>query len=103
MQYVAAINPGGGIIEKFYTDTAEVESFARAHDRAPLGVYDCVADLKPEAAQRGRRLEHVAAVLIIHVDIDLKDLIDARDGVFGKLASLPAPFEIRDSGGGGYS
>ena len=100
MQYVAAIGPKTAIVEKFYTATSEAENFARAHDRAPLGVYDCVAELMPRAARHGRRMENVASVSLIHVDVDVKPLMATRDEVYGKLTSLPTPFELRDSGTG---
>jgi hypothetical protein len=100
MQYVAAIGPKTGIVEKFYADPAEAENFARAHDRSPLGVYDCVAELLPRAARHGRRMENVASVSLIHVDVDVKPLMATWDEIHGKLTSLPAPFELRDSGTG---
>ena len=100
MQYVAAIGQKAGIIEKFYVDPAEAENFARVHDKAPNGVFDCISELKPEAAKRGRRLENVASVGLIHVDIDVRDLTAGQDEVHGKVMSMPVPFEIRDSGGG---
>jgi hypothetical protein len=104
LQYIAAIPIGQpGIIERFYTSAAEAESFARTYDNAPFGIFDCVAELKPEARQRGRRMEHLESVRVIHTDVDVAhgDLMAAnRNEVRGKLRALPPVFEVRDSGGG---
>jgi hypothetical protein len=100
MRYVAAIGQGAGIVEKFTDSDNEIEAFARAHDRAPFGVYDCVSRLKPLGRRYARRMPNLESISLIHIDIDLKDLAAAPGEVRSRLDALPPPFELRDSGGG---
>ena len=79
-------------------DPAAIEAFARRHDVPGRGVYECVAELRPDAQRRAR--DTVAALPFLHVDIDLRTLDTPRDKVLAKLKKLPLHAELRDSGGG---
>jgi hypothetical protein len=92
---------GGGYVAQLITrDPAELEQFARRHDVPGKSVYDCVNPLLPDATSRDK--ESVAEQDTICADIDCKDLLTPRDEVLKALLGLPLPFEIRDSGGGGF-
>jgi hypothetical protein len=81
-------------------DPAEIEAFARKHDRPGVSVYDCPNPLLPGAETRNR--ETVAEQSEIWIDVDLKDLATSRPAVEKILPEFPLPLEIRDSGGGGF-
>jgi hypothetical protein len=92
---------GGGFLAQLITsDPAAREAFARQWDKPGVSVYDCPNALLPDAHTREKAT--VAEQDEIWVDIDLKDLLAARDTVLDTLWALPPFVEIRDSGGGGF-
>ena len=101
MRYIACMNQGGKIIgQKFSNDAAELESFARRYDRPANNIYDCVAELRLIARRYERRPPYVDSLSLIHVDVDPRSLAVEPGEVEARLDTLPAPFQIRDSGHG---
>jgi hypothetical protein len=101
LKYVCALpypKRSGRIPELISSDPAALEEFARRWDKPGYGVYECVSPLQ-EGARR-RSLETVAALVLLHNDIDLRTLQETREEVLRRLTALPIPLEIRDSGGG---
>jgi hypothetical protein len=101
VRYICAlrnVKGPGGIPQLLSDDPVALEAFARKYDRSGWGVYDRVATLRADA--RRRTLETVAALSVIHIDIDTRMLTTPREPVLQKLLDLPLALEIRDSGGG---
>ncbi len=96
----SAANDGQGrLVELFYTRTGEREVFLENHDRPGRSVYDCINPLQPGSSKR--RLGTVAAITVLAVDIDLRQLADATESdVRETLLSIELPIEVRYSGGG---
>jgi AAA domain len=88
----------GRIPELISSNPAVLEAFARRWDRPGYGVYECISPLQQGA--RRRSLETVAALVLLHSDIDLRTLQEPYGEVLQRLQRLPLPLEIRDSGGG---
>jgi hypothetical protein len=102
MRYICAISPGGNDRKHLFSDNEySLANFAATWDSNGYHIYDCVAELLPEAqVKRERSLDTVASLSFAHVDVDLKNIAAARDKVLTKLQAIPSPLEIRDSGGG---
>jgi hypothetical protein len=101
VQYITCHDQGHKVLaQRFTDDAAELENFARRHDRPSNHVYDCVATLRPVAGKLERRIPNLHSVQMIHVDIDPRALQASPEEVRAKVMSLPAPFELRDSGHG---
>src|SRR5215831_6065251 len=103
ISYVCALHNkelGGGLkAQLFYTNATEAEKFAAHHDGAGVGVYDCIAQLRPGA--RRRLKEDVAGLGRLIVDLDLKNVVESQDGALAVLRALAMPpTEIRHSGNG---
>jgi hypothetical protein len=80
------------------SNLGEVELFAEKHDQPGRSVYSCVNPLKDTATRRCK--DDVAAIVLLHADVDYKRLTTPPDEIRETVLSLPFPFEVRDSGGG---
>jgi hypothetical protein len=94
---------GGPINEMFYPDTPEghvqAEAFARRFDRPGFAIYDAVNVYQDNAATRN--LETVAALTVIHVDVDAKDVEEGKGAIWQRIQELPyTPDVVNDSGHG---
>jgi hypothetical protein len=105
-RYIASFPniPGTGRIrELFYnndaTGMAQAEAFARREDRPGYSVFDAVNLYHDDASRRNA--ETVAALICVHVDIDLKDFSEDREQVRQRILALPCtPTVVIDSGHG---
>ena len=101
LTYVCSLTneKGPGRIPCLISDDPErIKKFVELWDRPGRAVYECVSPLKDHANRRA--IETVAALTLLHIDIDLRALATPRDEVLRKLQQLPLRGEIRDSGGG---
>jgi hypothetical protein len=90
---------GGGLKELFSNDPAAIEAFVKRWDKPGRGVYRCVNPLKPGATVR--RIETVAAIERVHLDIDFKDLEESEEEIDAKLLQFGLePTAVYRSGGG---
>src|SRR5262249_50169541 len=102
---VAAIpNSGGGCIENFFEDTpqghASAEAFARRHDRAGVGGFDCVSPLK----ERRRAKRAGAENSWLYLGIDGRHVGEPKEQIIEKarekLQSFKLLSRLTDSGRG---
>ena len=92
-------NEGRGRPVELLTDNVGLlEKFAEDHDQPGRSVYSCPNPLKRTAERRCK--DTVAAIVVLHVDIDFKRLATAPADVEAALLALPLPLEIRRTGGG---
>ena len=82
---------GPGRIPQLITDDpARIKKFTELWDRPGRAVYECVSPLKEHATRRA--LETVAALALLHINIDLRALATPRDGLYASCSnSLCAP------------
>jgi hypothetical protein len=64
--------------------------------QSSVSVYSCIGRL----ARQPRNKMNVAALDVIIIDIDLRNVVESREQVIACLRDLPLPPEIRDSGRG---
>jgi hypothetical protein len=98
--YVCSMaNEGRGRPVELLTDNVGLlEKFAEDHDKAGRSVYSCPNPLMETAERRCK--DAVAAIVVLHVDIDFKRLVTAPADVEAALLALPLRLEIRKTGGG---
>jgi hypothetical protein len=78
---------------------AQAEAFARREDRPGRSVFDAVNLFYDNATSRNG--EFVAALRCIHLDVDLKDVIETKNDALKRILSLAyKPSKIVDSGHG---
>ena len=89
----------GAMFELISDDQDEIDRFVETWDRPGRAVYYCPNPLKVGATVR--RIETVAAIVCIWVDIDFKDLEEDPEQILNRLLQLPLqPTEVRNSGNG---
>ena len=107
LRYICSL-PNHGVTgaprELFYTDDdagqTKADAFIQREDKQPgRGVYYCIGKLRDGAKSRCK--DEVGELDHLVVDLDLKNIAEARDEVLRTLQELVLPpSEIRDSGFG---
>jgi hypothetical protein len=90
---------------RYCDESHEVAEFAELWNKDGWAIYSCrnpLIDNAEKDGQRGRRIETVAEIVELFVDIDvLRDLDDTPANVFAQLETLSCPAsDINNSGGG---
>ena len=99
--YCSMPNKGlpGRMVDLISDDQDEIDRFVATWDRPGRAVYYCPNPLKVGATVR--RIETVAAIVYLWVDIDFKDIAETPEAILDRLLQLPLqPTEVRNSGNG---
>jgi hypothetical protein len=106
--YICGISDKGGPSREpvrggWYADDASghaaAEAFAQRENKPGRSVYDAI-NLFHDGADR-RNISTVAALTCLHADVDLKDVVEAKDAVLKRICAMPCPpSKIVDSGHG---
>jgi RepB DNA-primase from phage plasmid len=70
----------------FTRDHADIEAFMRKWDRAKRGLFFCVATMRPDNGRRAK--ENAAEIILLHADVDMKDIDLPRDEILRRLGQL---------------
>jgi hypothetical protein len=89
---------GGGEKHLASRDMEEIDAFVEQWDRPGRGMYFCVGTVRPGLR---RAKDSIQEIVLLHADIDQKDIAIGRDEVVRRLNELPyPPSVIVDSGRG---
>jgi hypothetical protein len=78
---------GKGKPVTIYTrDASEIEAFVKANDKAGWAIYFCV---NPVVEGKKRNKENMAAIVVLHADLDHKGIIEKHDAILEALKKLP--------------
>lgn len=80
---------GGEVARLIISNLDQVPSFLDSHDRPGHGVYFCVSSLRSGATTRSK--ETLSEILVLHLDLDFKHIVEDQEQVLDVLADLPLP------------
>ena len=70
----------------FTRDPADIAAFMKKWDRPKRGLFFCVATMRPDGGRRAK--ENAAEIVVLHADVDTKDIDLSVDEILRRLGQL---------------